>query len=114
MMLIPGSISKGKKDGYVPVSDAFLNMFTESKGLIFGTSRNVYTTKFLALKRKLKLPEACNLYSIKATRAVHLAEDGVSPYSIQQLFRHSSLDMTQKYLRDLGLSLNREAADKVR
>lgn len=114
MVLIPGDISKGKKDGYVPVSDAFLKMFPEGKGVIFGTSRNVYTAKFTALKRKLKLSDNYTLYSTKHTRAVHLATDGASPYSIMQLFRHSSLEITMKYLRDLGLNVNREAADKVR
>jgi integrase len=113
MLYIPGAMSKGKKDGYVPVSDQFLDMFY-GHGSIFGSSKNKFTLKFTALKRKLKLNDKYTLYSIKATRAVHLAEDGASPYAIMQLFRHSSLDITMHYLRDLGINIGREAADKVR
>lgn len=113
MVFIPGGLSKGKKDGFVPVSDSFLEMF-QGEGFIFGKSRNHFTAKFTKLKRKLKLPENMTLYSIKATRAVHLAEDGATPYSIMSLFRHSSLDVTMVYLRGLGINIGREAADKVR
>lgn len=114
LLFIPGKLSKGKKDGFVPISDSFLQMFPPSEGFIFGTGRNHFSHKFKLLADKLGLNKNQTLYSIKATRAVHLARDGASPYSIQQLFRHSSLDMTQIYLRDLGIMVNTEAADKVR
>jgi len=114
LLFVPASISKNKKDDYVPLTDYVLTKYVKKEGLIFGTSVNYFTQKFNALKNKLNLPEGVNLYSVKHTRAVHLAQDGASPYAIMQLFRHNSLDMTMKYLRDLGLQVNREGADKVR
>lgn len=104
LLLIPGSISKNKKDGYVPLSKYLLDNF-KGEGFIFGTSVNHFTQKFLTLKKELKLPKDYNLYSIKATRAIHLAEDGADPYTIMQLFRHSGLDVTMSYLRGLGVSV---------
>ena len=113
LLLVPAGISKNKKDDYVPLSEYILNKY-KGEGLIFGTSVNYYSQKFNELKKKLKLPADVNLYSVKHTRAIHLAQDGASPYAIMQLFRHSSLEITMKYLRDLGLTVNREAADKAR
>lgn len=114
LLLVPAGISKNKKDDYVPLSESFLNNFPKGEGLIFGSAINYYSGKFQELKKKLKLEKDFTLYSIKATRAVHLAQDGASPYSIMSLFRHSSLEITMSYLRGLGLNVNREAADKVR
>lgn len=113
LLMVPASISKNKKDDYVPLSQYILDKY-KGEGLIFGTPVNYYSKKFNALKSKLGLPAGVNLYSIKHTRAVHLAQDGASPYAIMQLFRHSSLDITMRYLTGLGLTVNREAADKVR
>ena len=113
LLMVPASISKNKKDDYVPLSQYILDKY-KGEGLIFGTPVNYYSKKFNGLKSKLGLPAGVNLYSIKHTRAVHLAQDGASPYAIMQLFRHSSLDITMRYLAGLGLTVNREAADKVR
>jgi len=114
LLMVPAAISKNKKDDYVPLSSYILEKYGTGEGLIFGTAVNHFTQKFNALKRKLKLPEGVNLYGIKHTRAIHLAQDGASPYAIMELFRHSSLEITMKYLKGLGLTVNREAADKVR
>jgi integrase len=108
ILYIPAAISKNKKDGYVALSDDFLEIF-QGKGLIFGKSRNYYGAKFTALKKKLKLPKECNLYSVKHTRAVRMAKANVSPYDIMMFFRHSSLEMTMVYLRDLGVNISRGA-----
>lgn len=114
LLFIPASISKNKKDDYVPLTDYVLTKYVNSEGLIFPFKTNYYSSRFTKLKEKLKLDPGHNLYSIKATRAVNLANDGASPYAIMALFRHSSLEITQKYLRGLGLTVNREAADLVR
>lgn len=113
LLRVPAGVSKNKKDDYAPLSDYILDNFKGS-GLIFGTYINYFTRRFLKLKKELKLPKDMTMYSIKHTRAVHLAQDGASPYAIMQLFRHSGLDITMAYLRDLGLTVNREAADLAR
>lgn len=114
LLLVPAGISKNKKDDYVPLSESFLNSFPKGEGLIFGSAINYYSGKFQELKKRLKLEKDFTLYSIKHTRAIHLAQDNASPYAIMSLFRHSSLEITMNYLRDLGININREAADKVR
>lgn len=113
LLFVPATISKNKKDGYVPVPEFVINKF-HGEGLIFGSSVNHFGNKFMEVKKSLKLSSDYTLYSIKHTRAIHLAQDGATPYSIMTFFRHSSLEMTMKYLRDLGLEINREAADKSR
>lgn len=112
LLFIPASISKNKKDDYVPLTDFVLTNFVKTEGLIFPVSVNYYGMKFTELKKKLKLPQEYTLYSIKHTRAIHLAQDGANPYTIMQLFRHSGLEITMSYLRDLGVNINREAAEK--
>lgn len=113
LLRVPAGISKNKKDDYVPLSDYVIENY-KGEGLIFGTSVNYFTQRFNKLKVKLKLPKEMSLYSIKHTRCIHLAQDKVDPYAIMQLFRHSGLDITMKYLKDLGISVDREAAEKVR
>jgi len=113
LLFVPASISKNKKDDYVPLSEFVLNEF-KGEGFIFGTSVNYFSQKFIELKKELKLHKDITLYSVKHTRALHLALDGANPYAISSLFRHQSLEITQRYLRDLGVTVNREAADKVR
>jgi integrase len=109
VLFVPSSISKNNKDFYIPVSEDFVKEF-QGEGLIFGTKPDHFGKKFTLLKRKLGLDKNHTLYATKHTRAIHLAEAGVSIYAIMQFFRHSSPDMTMIYLRSLGLSIGREAA----
>lgn len=111
LLFIPAGISKNKKDDYVPLSDYVLKNYHGS-GLIFHEAINYYGRKFNELKKELKLQSDYTLYSIKSTRAIHLANDGADPYSIMQLFRHSGLHITMSYLRDLNVNINREAVEK--
>lgn len=113
LLFIPASISKNKKDDYVPLTDYIIENF-KGEGFIFGSSVNYFTQKFHVLKKRLNLPKDFTMYAIKHTRAMHLAQDGASPYAIMELFRHSGLDITMSYLRGLGHTVNREAADKTR
>ena len=111
LLFIPASVSKNKKDDYVPLSDYVLQNY-QQKGRLFKAPVNYYGEKFKVIKDDLGLAEDYTLYSIKATRAIHLANDGADPYTIMQLFRHSGLDITMSYLRDLGININREATTK--
>lgn len=111
-LLVPASISKNRKADYIPLSKYIQEKYSSGKGFIFGTPINYFNSRFQIVKNKLKLDKDYTLYSIKHTRAVHMAQAGASPFEIMQLFRHSSLDITSKYLRDLGLLINNEAAEK--
>lgn len=110
-LFIPSDISKNRKDAFVPLSKYIIEKY-KGEGFIFGTSVNHFNQRFQEVKKKLKLGNDYTLYSIKHTRAIDLAKAGASPYEIMSLFRHQSLDMTMKYLRDLGMNLNHGAAEK--
>lgn len=112
LLFIPASISKNKKDDYVPLTDYVLKNYGSRAGHLFNQVINHYGTRFRRLKNKLKISKDYTLYSIRHTRCIHLAQDNADPYTIMQLFRHSGLDITMSYMRDLGLAINREATTK--
>lgn len=111
LLFIPAQVSKNKKDDYVPLSDYVLNNY-QQKGRLFKAPVNYYGEKFKVIKDALGLHKDFTLYGIKHSRAIHLAQDGADPYTIMKLFRHSSLSITDTYLRELGLNLNTEATIK--
>lgn len=120
-LFVPASISKNKRDEYVPLSASFAEKLKgKPDEYIFKGKRSpMVSTKqfgeqFTELKKELGLDKDQNLYSIKHTRAVHLARQGASPYEIMNLFRHVSLEDTQRYLRDLGLEINRNVVEKYK
>lgn len=77
------SVSKNKKDDYVPLSDFVLANYQQS-GRLFKHQVNYYGTKFRELKKELGLAKDFTLYSIRHTRAIHLSQDGADPYTIMQ------------------------------
>lgn len=116
-LFVPGSISKNKKDEYVPLSVEYAKKLQgEPDDYIFGGKKSIgdayYGRMFKELRELLQMDSNYDLYSLKHTRAYHLAKAKVDPYSIMNLFRHSSLEITMKYLRSLSIELNREAVDK--
>jgi integrase len=112
LLFIPAGISKNKKDDYVPLTDYVIKNYGGRVGYLFKQSVNHYGRMFAKLKKKLKLDKDHTLYSIKSSRAIHLAQDGADPYTIMLLFRHSGLDITMAYLKGLGIAINREATTK--
>ena len=65
--------------------------------------------KFREVKKELGLHKDYTLYSTKHTSAMAMAKRNVPPYAMMKFFRHSSLDITMHYLKDLGLDVSREA-----
>ena len=124
LLFIPGHISKNKKDDHIPLADELLTWLEGFRDLpkdyfIFSLDGpgpeplglNTMATRFKEVREEMKFDPNQTIYALKHTRAIHLAQAGISPYLIMQLFRHSSLDMTMRYLRDLGLNVSREAVD---
>lgn len=68
------------------------------------TGQNHFANMYKPFKEKFGLGPEHSLYGFKHLRAIHLAQSGASPYDIMRLFRHSSLEQTQIYLKDLGLT----------
>lgn len=124
-LAIPGNVSKNKKTDRIPLADELLSYLEPFKDLpsdyyVFtneGTpgpkmsGKNHFTNAFFALRSILKISPDSGIYSFKHTRGIHLANAGVDPYKIMALMRHSSLEMTTRYLRELGGTLDREAVE---
>jgi site-specific recombinase XerD len=123
LLFVPAAISKNKKDDYIPIGDELLKIIEDRNKLpgeyyIFGgkqpRSQNYYASKYKPFKDKMKLGADYTIYSWKHSRAIHLAQAGANPYEIMKLFRHSSLDITMKYLRELGLNISDEINQKTK
>lgn len=112
LLFIPSSISKNKKDDYIPLH-SYIDKNFKGSGKIFGTSVNYYSQKFNKLKKELGLAREYTLYSIKHTAAIAMARANVPPYDMMEFFRHSGLEVTMAYLRDLGTTVSRGAVDAL-
>jgi site-specific recombinase XerD len=110
-IFIPASISKNKKDDYIDVTDYVIKNYTQ-QGRLFPRSLNFFAYRFNKLRKKLGLSSAYTIYAMKHTRCCHMALAGVDPYSIMKFFRHSNLNITHTYMKDLGISLNRTETEK--
>lgn len=122
---IPADISKNKKYDRVPLHKDLLAWLTPFRKLpkdyfIFTNEgrpgpkeagHNYFSNYFRPIREELGLSALHTIYSLKHTRTIHLANAGVSSYDIQRMWRHSSLEMTEKYLRELGLNISRAAVD---
>lgn len=113
LLFVPWNISKNKTDDYIPLGEDILSVLETRKeqpksNYIFGGSKprstNYFANHFKPYKDKFGLGEEYTLYGFKHTRAIHLAQAGADPYQIMRLMRHSSLEITMKYLRGLGIS----------
>ncbi|MBA4167455.1 MAG: tyrosine-type recombinase/integrase [Chitinophagaceae bacterium] len=121
LLFIPAHISKNKTDDYISMGDDLIKLLATRKdqpadNYIFGgakpRSQNYFASLYKPFKDKFALGADYTLYSWKHTRAIHLAQAGADPYQIMKLFRHSSLEITMKYLRDLGLGISDEINQK--
>jgi site-specific recombinase XerD len=130
LLLLDAEGTKGRREDYVPL-DPELKSFYISQGFeklppdwyIFGNcgkpgplpaTANYYSEKYKEYRDYLKLDDRYTLYGFKHTRGIHLANTGIDPYAIMQLYRHKSLDQTMTYLRDLGCTINRKATENSR
>ena len=116
---ILGSQSKNKKNEYVMIPDKLKDIFLESKFLerpkddfLFSDyktlhySRNKFSVAFAKICKALDMPKNYSLYCWKHTGVVAYYRAGAKLKAIQMQCRHSSLDETNKYLKDLGLFEN--------
>jgi integrase len=71
-------------------------------------SRNMVSKRHSEVLRSLNYPSDLTLYSWKHTGVVAAYKAGIDLYSIMRQLRHHSLDMTQIYLKSLGLVKNEQ------
>jgi integrase len=111
--------TKTDKDRFVPLSISYaakLNAKREDPDhFIFGGKQpkgmNYYGYQFTKLRRSLKMDEGFTLYGTKHRRVVDLVKQGADPYDIMNFLGHTSLETTQKYMRQIGLIINRRVVD---
>lgn len=95
----------------VPI-DAFL--FGPSSTMVPSpkqASSRVYFRQWSEMRKQLGVPAAYTLYSNKDTGITNLLREGKKPLSVKDQFRHSSLDMTSKYLAAVLPQANPELLD---
>lgn len=123
LLFVPATISKNKTDDYIPLGEDVLELLESRKGwpsnyYIFGGERkrsiNYFTQQYAPYKKKFGLDVNFTLYGFKHSRCIDLAKAGADPYQIMRLFRHSSLEITMKYLRELGLTDFKEIHAKTK
>ena len=119
VILVPGQISKNKKTEQIPIIPPLAQIINEEfltctrTDYVFGqfleTCKNPASVNF-AYNRHEKALEALNLkhknytlYSWKHTGAVNAYLAGVGIKELQGLLRHSSVQITDIYLKSLGL-----------
>ncbi len=116
---IEANQSKNKKAEYVMlpkpleqilIKEKFLErpkndfLFSASEDLQY--SRNKFSVAFSAMCKAQGFPDNYKLYSWKHSGVVEFYKKGCGIKFIQMQCRHSSLDMTDKYLKSLGLFEN--------
>lgn len=114
LVVVPASKSKNKKKRIVPIAVPFLKLLKEyfnnlpsgyyicSKGLKPG-DRFEHSTRiaehFRSIAIQMKIPEEVKFYSLKDTAADRLIDCGFNTKTIRDLFGHSSIAVTDAYLK---------------
>lgn len=125
-IIIHGHQSKNKRQQSVVIPDSFLQelqgmkyhkmpgeWFLFGKGLKPGPEsivRNTVSAHHSKVLKALKYSKDLTLYSWKHTGVIAAYRAGIDIYAIMRQLRHHSLDMTQIYLKSLGLERNEQFA----
>jgi len=125
-IIVSGENSKNKKTEYVLISKQFVSILTEYQFLerpkespLFELnnnlkySKNWYSNEFRKICDKLGLPKTYELYGWKHTGVSEHYKKTKDIVFIQRQCRHSSLDMTNNYLKGLGLFEANENLDNA-
>ena len=119
-IFVPGHISKNGIDAYVDIPSKFLDylnsvhFFENKKGLLFTNKsgnkigKNTMTARHKTIIDALGMDNRHTLYSWKHTGVIKAYKAGVDIKSIQRQCRHTAIDMTDNYLKSLGLFDNKE------
>ncbi len=116
---ISGKQSKNSKNDYIKISNTFASILIRYKFLerdgnepLFSCtedlkySRNKFSVKFSEIRDREGLPKEYSLYCWKHTGVVEHYKSGAKIKWLQKQCRHHSIEMTDKYLKDLGLFEN--------
>jgi len=124
MLRIPASESKSRKPLDLPLSDVALKILKEQKkkGTISCVFPNPKTGKpysgdgfkcsFKRALKKANLPESLRVHDLRHFWATRAVMQGVSPFILQALLGHHSLQMVTRYLT-LDMTAKLEAANRI-
>ena len=114
VVIVPASKSKNKKKRIVPIAAPFLKLlkvyfqnlpsgfYICSKGFkpghLFEHSTRI-AEHFRIIANQMQIPEEVKFYSLKDTAADRLIEKGFNTKTIRDLFGHSSIAVTDAYLK---------------
>ena len=95
---VRAEISKNGKHRFGPSDYIFPGAFDASKPI----GVNTLPGRHRKILRELSFNEEYKLYSWKHTGAIACVEAGLHPSKIQKQMRHATLEMTGRYLRQIG------------
>jgi integrase len=114
LVVVPASKSKNKKKRIVPIAKPFLEELIRyfkqfpsgyyicSKGLkpgpVFEHSTRI-AEHFRIIANQIQIPSEVKFYSLKDTAADRLIDNGFNVKTIRDLFGHSSIAITDTYLK---------------
>ncbi|CAB4139094.1 XerC Integrase [uncultured Caudovirales phage] len=115
IILLRPDQSKNKKSEPVTIPPALLHILRQhfaelpqnyflfsSPGQFLPGTRQINARKFdkawTRMRRALNAPQEYQLYSMKDTGIVDFLSENIDPHAVMHQFRHSSLDVTSKYL----------------
>ena len=118
-IFIPAVVSKNAKNDHVDIPEPFKQVLKDflanipEKNYIFSgrddgkpIAADIMTRIHKTFLKRLKFDDQHTLYSWKHTGVVMAYKAGVDIKSIQRQCRHHSIEMTDNYLKSLGLSNN--------
>ena len=125
-ILVPGHKSKNKKSQYVAIPDVFFKqlafvyelgpaayLFPSRINAQKPIGRNTMNNRHSRFLQALNFGAGYSLYSWKHTGVVKAYKKGIDIKAIQRQCRHSSIEMTDKYMRSLGFGKNEGFASKI-
>jgi integrase len=95
----------------VIIKDLAPDTYIFSKGLKPGKkpiSRNIISMRFKAIREKLDIPAEYKLYHFKHTGNSEMIDSGLNVRELQKQNGHSSLSITEKYLKRFNDSANKK------
>lgn len=136
-VLINAEDSKTDADRYVPMADEMYKIFEERKIFDYPAAYFVFSVqsknkfvkdgvpgpepfgsgffskRFAKIRKAAGLSSDYTIFSLRHTRCIHLKMDGARDEEIQNLMGHTDFNTTAKYLRELGLTVDPDAINRL-
>lgn len=128
IVLVDGSFSKNRNDRVATIPNVMIDLMKEimkdvkdddyifskyfMKGNYMIDSREI-TRYWNDLRNTLKLKKEIQFYSLRDSGIIQKLRDGLNPKEVMELADHSSLEITNKYVKMSTKEPNKEAMKKM-